>query len=234
LKTSVVLLLLVFLTLGCESAGQRAVKQAEADAIRLQAQQEQAEAEAAEARKQADWEGTKASRDAAKSAFFFMVFVSLGLAIAIGAFVIVWRVHRLGRAVQRKADLASRLVQLNAKTGTYPVMIVNGAAHILETGAVIRLGESRNEVPQLMDHSAFTRQLALAGRTAERIAKTTKDAQAGDLFGTAAGVLPSNERGALWREKRTVEESPLPGVLKGAIVQRLESQEKKHNSDDLS
>jgi hypothetical protein len=234
MKTSGLLLLLLFLTLGCESAGERAVKEAEAKAIEMQAQQELAEAEAAEARKQADWEGTKAARDASRSAFFVLLYTSMGVFCFFAALVLAFRVYTLGRAVQRKADLASRLVQLNAQTSTYPVLIMNGAAHVLETGAVIKLGENRDEVPQLMEHSAFTRQLALAGRTAERIAKTTKDAQAGDLFGTAAGVLPSSERGSLWREKRTVEESALPGVVKRAVVGRLESQEKRPDNDGYS
>lgn len=211
-----------------ESEGQYAIKRAEARRIDEETQQQIEERQAAELRRQEDWKSTRAAWTVAKSVFFLVVFVSIAAAIAIGGFAALFRIHRLGAALQRKADLNARMIMLDAGTGTYPALILGDAVHMLESGAVFKIGAIRDEVPQLVAHSAFTRNLALAARTAVQVADATKDSQAADAFGTAAGALPNpyRERGELWAERETVAKSRvLPDALKEAIDRRLERQE---------
>lgn len=227
-------LLFALLLLSCGPSPQdlaeaRAIEresQIQAEATR-QAIQEQAEARAAaEARRQADWEDTRAAINSAKNLTLRLVSWSFASAISILFFVLIFRAWRFLGHINRKAMMRSLSIYPDPQTGQYPLLLFKGAIHDLNTGLVLRAGQEQPALEQLVASQSYARALTIAANGAVKVAEQTKDAQAGDIIFTAAGSIPQIRGSKYERERQLVAESSLPGWIKDRLDKRLEEAER--------
>ena len=245
MKTLLFLLLAAALLVsGCESEGQRTVKEAEAREIDRQSQADleaaQADLEAAQAeeiRRQEQferdqvqererYESTRAAYAFAKRVFFLTVSLSLAAAVSLLFAIVVFRIWGISKAVNKKVALWSMQTPMDATTGSYPLLTMRGAIHNPNNGLVLSTGDPRDPDRQLVTGSEYTRALTVATEGARQIAKATKNAQAADVIFTAAGSIPLIGDGPFARERETVAASPLPQVVKDFIDARIAQNER--------
>lgn len=95
-------------------------------------------------------------------------------------------------AVVRKAQLEARLVKIDKATRIWPVMIdlKTGILVNLETGERARIGDVHPLDHRRLIVSGQVRTTGLLAQTAERIAKSTKSAQPGDMLPAIAQSVP--------------------------------------------
>jgi hypothetical protein len=157
--------------------------------------EDQSEARAAqEARKQADWEDTRAALNFARQVFFLLVAISLAAAILCGLLVLVVRGWQASRAIvafaEQRAVLEASTLRLDTRTLTWPALIRDGAVHNLQTGEVYRLGEPKPADPQQVTGDVLIRAIGAGTRGIEQIGKKTRDGQTADAIPALAGAVP--------------------------------------------
>lgn len=216
MKKLIILLALAGLILaGC--GDKAAIDRAKARRIEQETRDSAAEKAAEEERKQANWESTKDAADFAKRVFFLLVVCALCLALAVALAILVYRWWQISRSfsdafsiyAERRAELAAGTIKLDRETRTFPALVAHDAVHQLEHGEVFRLGKPRRADPQQVTASAQVRALGVTAQAAERIAKSTQDAQTADALPGLAGslplVLPSGDSSTVIVESDTSE-----------------------------
>lgn len=210
-KLLMLLALAGLILVGCGDKG--AIDRAKAERIQQATQDEAVAREAEEARKQRDWEATRQAVNLAK----IIVFVAAGVFLAFALAILVYRLWQMSRSVQdafavyaeKRAELAAGTIKLDRETRTFPSLVADNAVHNLETAQVYRLGKPRSADPQQVTASGQVRALGVTAQAAERIGKSTKDAQAADaipgLTGAVPLVLPAGESQTLIIESDTSE-----------------------------
>jgi len=95
-------------------------------------------------------------------------------------------------AASRKANLEARLVRIDKTTRTWPILLdtQTGILVDLETGERARLGDVQKIDHRRLVVSSQIRAVGLLAQAAEKIAKSTKDAQPGDMLPAIGQNVP--------------------------------------------
>lgn len=187
-------LALVLLALALGGCGdQAAIDQAKADKIRAETQQKIEAAEAAEARKEADWAVTRQASNLGKAVMAACLGVVVSVFVLGLALIVLSRGWQLsGVAVgyaQARAELNARLVHVDGNL-VWPAIILSGAIHNLQTGEVLRLGQSKPPTPQLVTGDVVLRSLAVGSQAVQAIGKRAKSPLAADAIPGLAASIP--------------------------------------------
>jgi hypothetical protein len=98
---------------------------------------------------------------------------------------LAWAVRDMRRRYEHRDP--SRLIILWDEPQEW---LADNAVHNLETAQVYRLGKPRSADPQQVTASGQVRALGVTAQAAERIGKSTKDAQAADAIPGLTGAIP--------------------------------------------
>lgn len=100
-------------------------------------------------------------------------------------------------AASRKASLESRLIRIPKDTRVWPVLLDTKAGYIvnLETGERARLTDASPANPGQLMISGQVRTTGLLARAAEKIAKSAKSPQPGDMLAAIGQSVPLLEAG---------------------------------------
>lgn len=232
MRTRLALLALLLLALALSACGDpgaidRAkaaqIEQETRDQAAERALERQAEAEAMQ-RTQEQYESTRAAVSFAKSFFFILIGLGLAIAAVLSLFILVWRLRQGTRALVQRAKVWGVSIPMDRKTGSYPLLLVQGHVVDPNTGKAIPMGEALDANPQLAAGSHYTRALGVATEGAVQIGQATKSPSVTDAIMTTSGAIPLSE-GPLTRERQAVQDSELPGLLKAWLDQKLANRE---------
>ena len=192
LKQGLILLMvaLALLLTACESE----VDRAEAERIRTETQLKAEEKRAAEARAQQKYEDHQEANRIAYA-------VCLGSLVVVGVFllgafalIIAYRIWHASQAIEvyalQKADLFSRLVPYDQKTGTLPALVDGATIALLDIGAVLDRRQPQEPHVQLVSSNGLVRAFSVLAANAARIGHDTKDASAADALSGIAAAVP--------------------------------------------
>jgi hypothetical protein len=193
------LLVVVMLVVGCGDQGAKDRAEAErieAEARRLEqeAADEAAARAAAEARRQADWEATRAAVYLFKQIVVIILAAVVSfVAIFLAVIGLLWLrdMSRVAvRFAERRAALRADMVRLDKATHTWPALVRDGAVQMLETGEVFLLGVPRAADGQQVAGSVLVRAIGEGTAGVVRIGEKAKDGGTADAIAGLMGVVP--------------------------------------------
>lgn len=115
-----------------------------------------------------------------------------GAVVFVVAAVVAFCIVSIGGSVaaSRKANLEARLVKLDRITRTFPILLQDGWLVDLETGERARLDQPSQPHTGRLIGSIQARVVGLLAHSAEKVAKSTKDAKPGDMLPAIGQSVP--------------------------------------------
>jgi hypothetical protein len=188
-----ILLIILFITIlltACETEADRA----EAERIRTETQLQAEEKRAAEARAQQKYEDHREANRLAYTVCLVGLAVVGVLMLSAFALIAIYRAWHASQAVEvyalQKADLFSRLVPYDKKTGTLPALVDGSTIALLDIGAVVDREQPQAPYVELGSSNGLVRAFSVLAGNAAQIAKDTQDAQAADSLASIAAGVP--------------------------------------------